>query len=142
MKLKKCILSLGILFVIPICISQNKTIWQIGNDDDSSKEFALADGKYTEFLERDFGWEDRSFVIGHSLENEDFPFVLPGAYDYWGGTSGLAGIRPHELNLLFTIRNKPDSGQWLLIVDLLDCSPEDPPFVKISINGMFSGKKE
>lgn len=135
MKIKNYVLLSIVTLTIQLSIAQNKTIWQIGNDDNSSKEFALADGRYTEFLEQDFGWEDRSFFIGYSSEKEDFPFVLPGAYDYWGGTSGLAGIRPHELNLLFTITDKPDSGEWLLIIDLLDCSPEDPPFVKVSING-------
>ena len=85
-------------------------------------------------MENDFGWEDQYYLIGRSNEKTDFPFVLPGAYDYWGGTSQLAGIRPHELNLLFGIDSKPTHGDWQLIIDILDCNPEDPPFLKVSVN--------
>ncbi|SHJ07859.1 GH92 family glycosyl hydrolase [Pseudozobellia thermophila] len=117
------------------CYSQNSTVWQIGKADNSSSEFALAAGDYQKFLENDFGWEDRYYLIGSSHEKTDFPFVLPGAYDYWGGTSGLAGIRPHEINILFGITSKPRSGNYHLIVDVLDCNPETPPYLKISVNG-------
>lgn len=110
-------------------------IWQIGESDNNSQEFALAPNDYNKFLEKDFGWEDRSYVIGHSEAQKDFPYVLPGAEDYWGGTSGLAGIRPHQLNLLFGIADKPANGDWKLIVDILDCNPESPPFLKVSVNG-------
>lgn len=114
---------------------QEKVIWEIGKSDNSSSEFALSSNEYSKFLEKDFGWEDRFFIIGYSKENKDFPFVLPGANDYWGGTSGLAGIRPHELNLLFSIIEKPKIGDWKLIIDILDCNPETPPYLKVTING-------
>lgn len=125
-----------VLFMMPYIFNgQDKTIWQIGKSDNTSSEFALAKGEYQKFLEHDFGWEDRYYVIGYSTEKKDFPFVLPGAIDYWGGTSGLAGIRPHVLNLLFGISEKPNSGDWTLVIDVLDCSPETPPFVKVTVNG-------
>ena len=115
--------------------AQDKILWQIGQSDNSANEFALAPSNYDKFLEKDFGWEDRFFVIGYSDEKKDFPYVLPGAIDYWGGTSGLAGIRPHQLNLLFSIAKKPKNGDWKLVIDILDCSPENPPFFKVSVNG-------
>jgi len=115
--------------------AQSSIIWQIGKSDNSSAEFALASGEYENFLENDFGWEDRFFVIGYSNEKKDFPFVLPGASDYWGGTSGLAGIRPHEINILFSIDSKPNTGYWELIIDILDCNTEAPPYLKVSVNG-------
>ncbi|WP_422083007.1 GH92 family glycosyl hydrolase [Ulvibacterium sp.] len=124
-------------FAAALCAAQQKTIWQIGESDNSCSEFALAPKGYQEFLQEDFGWEDRVFVIGHSKTEEDFPYVLPGATDYWGGTSGLAGIRPHQLNLLFNVKKKGDDGRWKLVVDILDCSPEAPPLFKISVNGRF-----
>ena len=133
---KNCIISLLALITTLIsCHAQNSTVWKIGESDNSSAEFALASGEYEKFLENDFGWEDRFFLIGKSIEQEDFPFVLPGAIDYWGGTSGLAGIRPHEINILFGIRSKPKTGNWQLIVDILDCNTETPPFLKVSVNG-------
>lgn len=114
--------------------AQDSTVWKIGDSDDSSSEFALANSGYTKFLEHDFGWEDRFYLVGFSNEKKDFPFVLPGAMDYWGGTSGLAGIRPHEINILFGISEKPSKGSWRLVVDVLDCNPETPPFFKVSVN--------
>ncbi|MEQ8216782.1 MAG: GH92 family glycosyl hydrolase [Arenibacter sp.] len=125
-----------VLAMMPyVYYGQDKVIWQIGESDNSSAELALAQGEYQKFLEHDFGWEDKYFLIGNSEEQNDFPFVLPGAIDYWGGTSGLAGIRPHEINILFGIGSKPKTGDWQLIVDILDCNPETPPYVKISVNG-------
>lgn len=135
MKIKNVLLLFLMFTGTAACLSQQKTIWQIGESDNNSTEFALASGEYEKFLEKDFGWEDRYYLIGHSNEKKDFPFVLPGAFDYWGGTSGLAGIRPHELNVLFGIDEKPKNGNWLLIIDILDCNPENPPFLKVSVNG-------
>lgn len=129
------------LVCILVCIfgsvfgmAQQEIVWEIGKSDNSSAEFALANGEYNKFLEKDFGWEDRFFVIGYSDEKIDFPFVLPGAFDYWGGTSGLAGIRPHEINILFGINEKPKAEDWQLIIDILDCSPDTPPFLKVTVN--------
>ena len=125
-----------VLAMMPyVYYGQDKVIWQIGESDNSSAELALSQGEYQKFLEHDFGWEDKYFLIGNSEEQNDFPFVLPGAIDYWGGTSGLAGIRPHEINILFGIGSKPKTGDWQLLVDILDCNPETPPYVKISVNG-------
>ena len=117
--------------------AQNKIVWQIGKSDNSSVEFALSNAEYSKFLENDFGWEDRFFVIGYSDEKEEFPFVLPGAIDYWGGTSGLAGIRPHEINILFGVESKPKKGDWKLVIDILDCNPEIPPYFKVTVNNQF-----
>ncbi|EAR02941.1 GH92 family glycosyl hydrolase [Maribacter sp. HTCC2170] len=115
--------------------AQQQVLWQIGKADNSSHEFALAPSYYAKFLKNDFGWEDGSFVIGHSNIKKDFPYVLPGAMDYWGGTSGLSGIRPHQLNLLFAIKDKPNHGDWKLVIDILECSPEKPPLFKVTVNG-------
>jgi len=126
---------LFILAFTNYCTAQQEIIWQIGKSDNSGAEFALADSEYNKFLEKDFGWEDRFYVVGYSKEKKDFPFALPGAIDYWGGTSGLAGIRPHEINILFGTDTKPKNGNWQLIIDILDCNPDTPPYFKVSING-------
>ncbi|UJH69231.1 GH92 family glycosyl hydrolase [Allomuricauda sp. SCSIO 65647] len=132
---KKTYCLLVNLMLLAMAYSQQEIVWQIGRSDNSGNEFALAPSGFNKFLEKDFGWEDRFFVIGHSEERKDFPYVLPGADDYWGGTSGLSGIRPHQLNLLFGIAKKTKKSTWKLIVDILDCSPEKPPFLKVSLNG-------
>ncbi|WP_242206412.1 GH92 family glycosyl hydrolase [Aestuariivivens insulae] len=128
-------LLIAVAMSFTVGYAQNTTVWQIGKSDNSSAEFALANSEYSKFLEKDFGWEDRFYVVGYSNTAKDFPFVLPGAMDYWGGTSGLAGIRPHEINILFGLSEKPKQGPWKLIVDVLDCNPETPPYFKVTVNG-------
>ncbi len=127
-------LFLAFLVMISISAKAQKTIWELGVSDNSATEFALAPSDYSKFLEKDFGWEDRFFAIGYSKEKEELPYVLPGAIDYWGGTSGLAGIRPHELNLLFSLDEVPSRNSWKLIIDILDCSAENPPLFKVLLN--------
>lgn len=133
MKLKTK-LYLLIIVAIPFRVTAQKPIWQLGIPDHSAAEFALAPSDYSRFLEKDFGWEDRFFAIGNSNEKKDLPYVLPGTTDYWGGTSGLAGIRPHELNILFSLDEIPSGGSLKLTIDILDCSPESPPLFKVTLN--------
>ena len=110
-------------------------IWQIGVKDSSAVEFALAPGDYKEFLNHDFGWEDRFFLVGKSNSKEDFPYILPGPADAWGGTSGTAGIRTHVLNILFRMQSVPDKGDWKLVIDILDAHKDRPPYFKVTVNG-------
>ncbi|MHC4229804.1 MAG: polysaccharide lyase family protein, partial [Planctomycetota bacterium] len=115
--------------------AQARVVWAIGKSDNNPSEFALAPADYAKFLEKDFGWEDRYFLIGHSREEEDWPYIMPGPADSWGGTSGTAGRRTHVLNILFGLREAPASDNWKLIVDLLDTHPERPPLLKVTVNG-------
>ena len=79
-------------------------VWQIGQADNSASEFALAPAGYARFLEKDFGWEDQYFLIGHSKAESDWPYVLPGPSDMWAGTSGTSGRRTHFLTILFGLK--------------------------------------
>ncbi|MCG2462788.1 GH92 family glycosyl hydrolase [Flavobacteriaceae bacterium F89] len=133
---KICIVLLLVYFSnFTFTYGQGKTIWEIGKADNNDSEFALAPSEYARFLEYDFGWEDKFYAVGFSDPKTDFPYVLPGATDEWGGTAGLSGIRPHVLNLLFGIEEAPTAGQYKLVVDILDCSKESPPLFKVTING-------
>ena len=116
------------------CYSENKIIWQIGENDNSAAEFALAPNDYGRFIEKDFGWEDKYFLIGTSDPKTDWPYVIPGTGDNWGGTWGTSGWRSSTLNILFGIEKLPSKGNWKLIVDLYDCNSEDLPLFKISVN--------
>ncbi|MEC3878151.1 GH92 family glycosyl hydrolase [Parapedobacter sp. 10938] len=112
-----------------------KAIWQIGTADGSADEFALSGGDYAKFLDNDFGWEDRFYLIGKSTPKEDFPYVLPGPADAWGGSSGTAGRRTYVLNILFSMKTAPQQDGWKLIFDILDTHRERPPYVKVTVNG-------
>lgn len=118
-----------------LCAAPTKTVWQIGEKNHSASELALSPDKYKEFLANDFGWEDRFNIIGLSSPQKDFPYVLPGPADHWGGTSYTAGIRTHVLNILFGMKEVPETDSWKLIIDLLDTHHELPALFKITING-------
>ena len=114
---------------------QDRTVvWKIGESDDGSAEFALAPGDYAAFLERDFGWEDRFFLVGWSDPQIDWPYVLPGPVDSWAGSGGMAGRRTHYLNILFGLK-QASAGEWSLVIDLVNTHPGQPPVLKVDVNG-------
>ena len=117
------------------CVSENKTIWQIGENNNSGAEFALAPNDYSRFIEKDFGWEDKYFLIGTSDDKTDWPYILPGTSDTWGGTWGTSGWRSSTLNILFGIDKIPKKGEWKLSIDILDNNPKDLPLFKVTVNG-------
>ena len=117
------------------CTIENNVIWQIGENNNSGDEFALAPNDYSRFIEKDFGWEDKYFLIGTSNDKTDWPYILPGTSDTWGGTWGTSGWRSSTLNILFGIDKLPKNGDWKLTVDLLDSNPEDLPLFKVTVNG-------
>ncbi|MCU4155559.1 GH92 family glycosyl hydrolase [Carboxylicivirga sp. A043] len=129
-------LALVAVFVlVSSCTQQNKVIWQIGENNNSGAEFALSDNAYNDFIANDFGWEDKYYLIGQSEESQDWPYIIPGISDTWGGTWGTSGWRSSTLNILFGIDELPKSGDWTLVVDILDYNSKDQPLFKITING-------
>ncbi len=117
------------------CNTEPQVIWQIGISDNSPAEFALAPNEYKRFLEKDFGWEDNYYLVGNSNIKNDWPYVIPGPSDSWGGTWNTSGWRSHTLNILFGIEKLPSGGDLKLVIDLFDNSTEDPPLFKVTING-------
>ena len=96
-------------------------VWKIGERDSKSGEFALAPDKDEDFLKRDFGWEDRFYLIGHSKPENDFPYLLqkPG----------------RVLNILFGVKEKPVSAKWKFQVILTGNSSGQGTLLKVSVNG-------
>src|SRR5688500_12382204 len=113
---------------------QSTVIWQIGASDNQSSGMALAPSDYKKFLEHDFGWEDRYYLIGHSTPEKDFPYVLPGPKDSWGGTAPTSGIRSHFLNLLFTINKISAGDRFELVIDMLSYDGAQPPLFKVHVS--------
>ena len=110
-------------------------LWQIGIADHRGAEFALAPTNYSSFLER-FGSPDRAYYIGLSKPDSDWPYLLPGPLDGWGGSSGNG--RWDQMNTLpigFTLEQAPAAGQCALIVDLCDARPGRPPRLRVTVNG-------
>jgi predicted alpha-1,2-mannosidase len=111
-----------------------KTIWAVGKADNLPNEFSLAPNGFKNFIEHDFGYEDKFFVIGYSKEKNDFPYVLPGPVDTWGGTWPTAGWRTNQVNLLFTVKDLPTKGRYKLVIKLADYAKKFLPMLKVSIN--------
>lgn len=128
----------AILFMTLLCATPARadTVWQIGKKDGSPSGFALAPSGFKDFIEHDFGYEDKFFVINYSDESKDFPYVIPGPVDTWGGTWSTAGWRTHEVNILFGIQEGlSQSDSYYLTLDILDFAKKFLPKVKIEING-------
>jgi hypothetical protein len=115
-------LLITLLTVSPL--SADEIVWQIGIADNNATEFCLGEGNYNAFLENDFGFEDRFFVIGHSEAKRHFAYVLPGPKDQWAGTGIASGWRTHDANILFTLKRVSSHATATLRVDLVDVHPE------------------
>lgn len=110
-------------------------IWQIGKKDNSADEFALAPDGFKQFVQKDFGYEDKFFVVGASKVGQDFPYVLPGPADTWGGTHPATGWRTNELNILFRLQAVQINHPYELIIHLADYAKKFLPVLKLRING-------
>ena len=108
-----------------VCLSAKASdvIWQIGTPDGRASEFALAPNRYEDYIKHDFGYEDRFFVVGHSVPARDFCYVLPGPDDRWAGTSSTAGERVHSVNILFRLSRLSKDARAVLRISLVDAHP-------------------
>lgn len=131
--MRRPLFLLSLMALVALSAKADKTVWEIGRKDNSAAEFALGPSEYAKFLAHDFGYEDRYFLVGHSEVGKDFPYVLPGPADQWGGTGGTSGWRTHDATVLFDLAHAPKSKDWKLVVDLLGASPVGA-VVKIRIN--------
>ena len=109
-------------------------VWRLGCQDGKSDEFALAPDGFRKFVGGDFGYEDRYFLVGRSDIGRDLPYVLPGPADTWAGTWHTAGLRTHQVNLLFQLTEVDPGRDFRLNVHLADYSKRFLPLLKISVN--------
>lgn len=114
--------------------AETKILWQIGIENNKAAEFALKPDNYQDFLKKDFGWEDRYYLIGVSKPEKDWPYIIPGPQDKWGGTGGTSGIRTNVMNILFAMDTLPKQGKYKLIVTVLETSEKLESLLKITVN--------
>jgi alpha-mannosidase len=97
-------------------------LWQIGTPDGDDREFALAPAGYEAYP------GDPVFVVGVSDPKKDWPYVHPGPTDPWAGETS------HTFTVLFGLRKAPDAGGRLAVA-LVDTHAQNPPTLKIAVNG-------
>lgn len=115
--------------------AQQRAIWQIGKADNSIADMALTPADFDHFLNHDFGWEDRFYLVGFSNPKTDWPYALPGPKDGWGGSGSTAGTRSSVLNILFGLTKLPQNANCNLVITIAGYQDKIPPLFKISING-------
>ena len=98
-----------------------KTLWQIGQADQSDAEFALAPGNYGGYA------QDGFYAVGRSDSRRDWPFIQPGPADGW------AGGKTHPAQIIFGLRQAP-TADCRLNIRLLDTQAATPPRVRVEIN--------
>jgi len=114
-------------------------IWQIGQKDNSSAEFALSPDGYADYLSHDFGFEDGYFIVGRDSVSQKFPYILPGLDDEWAGSSYASGYRAQWDNILFSLKGVDDTAECSLVLDMLKCAPSGC-VLKYIVNGVQSGR--
>ena len=112
------------------------TVWSIGQPDGRASEFALAPDRFRDFLARDFGYEDKFYLVGHSDPARDLPLRSSGSGGYLGRTWPTSGWRTHQVNILFGLSEEPVSEACRLVVDLADYAKNFLPLVKVSVNDL------
>ncbi|MFH1717171.1 MAG: polysaccharide lyase family protein, partial [Planctomycetota bacterium] len=104
----------------------NKLLWQIGQADNDTAEFALGPDRSNQYLTA-FP-HDAFFVAGQSDPKQDWPYIQPGPVDAW------AGGRSHTFTILFGLRAASDTGACALTLDFVDTHSAMPPKMEIKIN--------
>jgi hypothetical protein len=90
-------------------------LWQIGQSDNDTAEFALGPKGYTQYD------QDGLFLVGLSTPKRDWPYAHPGPDDVW------ADARRHTFTILFGLEGALQQGQARLVVDLVDTHGVNPP---------------
>jgi alpha-mannosidase len=119
--LQSWILAITLLACIP-CEGAETTLWQIGEFDNSTAEFAFAPKSYTAYQHPGF------FIVGVSDAKRDWPYVQPGIID-----GGWAPGTPQTFEVFFALTAVPRE-KCKLIVDFVDTHSIDPPRLRIAVN--------
>lgn len=123
-----------LLNVVSCETGPRKILFEIGQQDHSSAEFALYPNDYPQFL-AGFGGE-KSFYVGHSTAGKHWPYVLPGPLDSWAGGGYWAGYHPrHFPSIYFNIEQYNPSGKSLLTLFFTGAESSSPIKIQVEING-------
>lgn len=104
-------------------------LFEIGTKDNSAAEFALYPDKYKNFL---MGFSGvKHFAVGYSRPSSNWPYVLPGPKDNWGGGGYWAGYHPRHFPII----------SFQLAFYFAGISAKESPVLRVEINGHRLEKK-
>jgi len=100
------------------------TIWSIGHNDGSYREFAIpgAHGEYSAAFPQDV-----KYVAGKSVARKEWPFIQPGPADDW------AGSKTHPFVVEFKVKKKVKDACRLMVY-LSDTQGGSPPVLSVKVN--------
>jgi len=126
--MKKCVIFSFILVVwTGIVFSQSMPVfWQIGQKDQSAAEFALGPYDFLQYAQK-FGNQPAVYEIGTSDPGTDFPFILPGPFDHWAGSSS------RQIVIRFGIVDMPEPCPARLEVHYVE-THFSPPMLEFMVN--------
>lgn len=115
-------------------------LFEIGTKDNSAAEFALYPGKYKNFL---MGFSGvKHFAVGYSRPSSNWPYVLPGPKDNWGGGGYWAGYHPRHFPIInFQLAQAKAEGNCQLAFYFAGISAKESPVLRVEINGHRLEKK-
>ncbi len=101
------------------------TLWSIGHNDGSYREFAIA-GAHAEYSKA-FP-QEVTYTVGKSMARKDWPFIQPGPSDDW------AGAAPHTFTVEFSMKKAPKDACRLMLY-LIDTQGAAGPALLVKVNG-------
>ena len=114
--------ALSVAATLPVA-AEASYLWQLGRPDNRGTEFAHAPAGFARFR------QDGFHAVGSSNPQADWSYVHPGPHDIW------AGAQPHTFAIVFGLKDRPEAGNGVLEVDLVDTQASAPPKLRIEING-------
>jgi len=104
----------------------NTPLWQIGDADNDTKEFALGPDRSNQYSTT-FP-HDALFIIDQSDPKKDWPYIQPGPADVW------AGSKIHTFTIMFGLKMTSAEGKGQIVLDFVDTHSALPPKMEVKIN--------
>ncbi len=113
--------------------SQQHIIWQLGQNDESSAEFALhPNGKGT-FIAAGYG-DAGSYFYAATDQASDFPYILPGPTVDWAGGTYWAGQCRIQLPILIRLDQVNPEADYTIDVCLTEVEYHSKAFLRLEVN--------
>ncbi|MDR2816952.1 MAG: hypothetical protein LBB62_09670, partial [Proteiniphilum sp.] len=142
--MKQFLLSVAFILCVTEIFPHNKVLFEIGRQDNSASEFALYPDQYDSFLANFSG--EKSYYVGYSSPDKQWPYAFPGPVDSWGGGGYWAGYHPrHFPSIWFQVEKTTRQGDCKLSLFFVGVNHKHPVKIRMEVNGhrfeeMVTGK--